>query len=159
MKNASAMLCTALLLILFSFQAFAVTADESFDDPELQARYDRFTRELRCLVCQNQTIADSNAGLASDLRDQTREMLLSGATDEEIVSYMTDRYGDFVLYRPPIKPKTWLLWFAPVLFLLLGIVFAARIIRHRSSSADLPSEGEDAFDMASLDTNERGDKS
>ena len=159
MKNASAMLCTALLLILFSFQAFAVTADESFDDPELQARYDRFTRELRCLVCQNQTIADSNAGLASDLRDQTREMLLSGATDEEIVSYMTNRYGDFVLYRPPIKPKTWLLWFAPVLFLLLGIVFAARIIRHRSSSADLPSEGEDAFDMASLDTNERGDKS
>jgi cytochrome c-type biogenesis protein CcmH len=159
MKNVSVMLCTALLLTLFSFQAFAVTADESFDDPELQARYDRFTKELRCLVCQNQTIADSTAGLASDLRDQTREMLLSGASDEEIISYMTDRYGDFVLYRPPIKPKTWLLWFAPVLFLLLGIVFAARIIRHRSRSADLPSEGEDAFDMASLDINERGDKS
>jgi len=159
MKNALMLLVTTLLLASLSFQTFAVTAEENFDDPELQVRYDRFTKELRCLVCQNQTIADSNAGLAQDLRNQTREMLISGASDEEIISYMTDRYGDFVLYRPPIKPKTWLLWFAPALFLLLGIVFAARIIRQRSSSADLPSEGEDAFDMASLDNTDGGNKS
>jgi cytochrome c-type biogenesis protein CcmH len=114
---------------------------------------------LRCLVCQNQTIADSNAGLAEDLRNQTREMLINGASDEEIITYMTDRYGDFVLYRPPLKPKTWLLWFAPVLFLMLGIVFAARIIKSRSSSDDLPEEGEEAFDIANIDTNNGGRKS
>ena len=159
MKRAPLVLIAILFLAMSSFQTFAVTADEPFDDPELQARYDRFTNELRCLVCQNQTIADSNAGLASDLRNQTREMLISGASDEEIIRYMTDRYGDFVLYRPPVKPKTWLLWFAPVLFLLIGIVFAARIIRHRSRSDDLPSEGEDAFDMANLDINDGGRKS
>ena len=159
MKSVFLVLVATLFLSLFSFQTFAVSADETFDDPELQVRYDRFTKELRCLVCQNQTIADSNAGLASDLRNQTREMLINGASDEEIISYMTDRYGDFVLYRPPVKPKTWLLWFAPVLFLLLGIVFAVRIIRHRSSSYDLPDEGEEAFDMTNLDINDGGRES
>ena len=159
MKSSCLVLVAALFVTLLSFQTLAVTADESFDDPELQARYDRFTKELRCLVCQNQTIADSNAGLAQDLRNQTREMLINGASDEEIITYMTDRYGDFVLYRPPIKPKTWLLWFAPVLFLLLGIVFAARIIRSRSSSDDLPEEGEEAFDIANIDINDGGRKS
>ena len=159
MKSVFLVLVATLFLSLFSFQTFAVSADETFDDPELQVRYDRFTKELRCLVCQNQTIADSNAGLASDLRNQTREMLINGASDEEIISYMTDRYGDFVLYRPPVKPKTWLLWFAPVLFLLLGIVFAVRIIRHRSSSDDLPDEGEEAFDMTNLDINDGGRES
>jgi cytochrome c-type biogenesis protein CcmH len=146
----------ASLLVLFSCGIMAVTSDESFDDPVLQARYDKFTQELRCLVCQNQTIADSNAGLASDLRNQTREMLLSGATDEEIVTYMTERYGDFVLYRPPLKPKTWLLWSAPVVFLLLGMLVAVRIIRSRSGSDELPDEGEEAFEMTDIDTHDGG---
>ncbi|MGI9264688.1 MAG: cytochrome c-type biogenesis protein [Gammaproteobacteria bacterium] len=155
MKNFLAPI-VASCLVLISCSVLAVTSDEAFDDPVLQARYDKFTQELRCLVCQNQTVADSNAGLAQDLRNQTREMLLSGATDEEIITYMTERYGDFVLYRPPLKPKTWLLWSAPVVFLLLGMLIAARIIRHRSGSDDLPVEGEEAFEMTDIDTQEGG---
>src|SRR6187551_2017125 len=89
-------------------------------DPALEARMTRITAELRCLVCQNQTIADSNAGLAVDLRRETREMLRQGKSDAEIIAYMTARYGDFVLYRPPLKATTALLWFGPAAMLALG---------------------------------------
>jgi cytochrome c-type biogenesis protein CcmH len=76
--------------------------------------------ELRCLVCQNQTIADSHADLAVDLRQQIRELLKKGSTDQQVLSYMTDRYGDFVLYRPPVKTTTWFLWFGPGVLLVAG---------------------------------------
>lgn len=125
--------------------ALGIDSEGPLPDPQLQARFERLTNELRCLVCQNQTVADSNADLAKDLRDRTRAMLLAGASDDEIVSFMTDRYGDFVLYRPPVSSRTLLLWTAPALLLLAGSVIAFFVIRRRSLVSDLPEEGEDPF--------------
>lgn len=98
-------------------------------DPALEARVMRLAEELRCLVCQNQTIADSNAPLAVDLRNQVREMLAAGRSEREVVVYMVERYGDFVLYRPPVKGTTLLLWIGPVLLMLGSLVFLVRQIR------------------------------
>src|SRR5512134_3812499 len=95
--------------------AFGADAAPAADDPVLEARVLRIAGELRCLVCQNQTIADSHADLAQDLRRQVREMIRQGKSDAEIIDYMTARYGDFVLYRPPLKSTTALLWFGPAL--------------------------------------------
>ncbi|MEJ2522362.1 MAG: cytochrome c-type biogenesis protein CcmH [Gammaproteobacteria bacterium] len=117
------------------FGAFAIDGDISFDSPAQEARYDRLTKELRCVVCQNQNIADSNADLAKDLRGQVLEMLKAGKTDEEILEFMTARYGDFVLYRPPLKPTTWLLWGAPMILLLIGILGMIMVISRRSREA------------------------
>jgi len=110
--------------------------DASFTDPALAARYDALNRELRCLVCQNQTIADSHAPLATDLRHQVHDMLLQGASDDEIVAFMTSRYGDYVLYKPRLSPLTVLLWLGP--FLLLGIAAALwwGAVRRRAALAD-----------------------
>lgn len=99
------------------------------------ARWHRLNQELRCLVCQNQSIADSNAELAQDLRGQVKEMMIAGQTDDQIRLYMTERYGDFVLYRPPFKRQTWLLWLGPFLMLGLGLVIAWRIARGRAEGA------------------------
>jgi len=96
---------------------------------------------LRCLVCQNQTIADSNADLAKDLRRQTRDMILAGRTDAEIQQFMTDRYGDFVLYNPPVKPTTYLLWGAPVILLLVGAIVMVTVVGRRSGEAPGGTEG------------------
>jgi cytochrome c-type biogenesis protein CcmH len=93
----------------------------------------KLSAELRCLVCQNQTIADSNAGLAVDLRTQVRDMLKRGDTPEQITDYMTARYGDFVLYRPPVKPLTWPLWFGPFALLLLAVWGLLRYLRQRKA--------------------------
>lgn len=120
---------------LLAFQALAVDTGQVFTDPALQERYDRLIRELRCLVCQNQSIADSNASLASDLRREVREMMQAGRSDEEIRAFMTERYGDFVLYRPPVAPRTWLLWLAPALLLLGGIGIAGIVILRRARAA------------------------
>jgi cytochrome c-type biogenesis protein CcmH len=106
-------------------------------DPVLEARVMKLSAELRCLVCQNQTIADSNAGLAVDLRNQVREMLKRGDTPEQITDYMTARYGDFVLYRPPIKSSTAVLWYGPAALLVLAVVVLLFIVRRRSK---LPPE-------------------
>ena len=121
------------VLLLMPLLSFAVDDNEPMEDPEFQARYETLIRELRCLVCQNQPIADSNALLAKDLRRQVREMLLSGSSDSEIYSFMTDRYGDFVLYRPPFVQRTWLLWLAPGILLLLGGTILARTLRQRAA--------------------------
>ncbi|NGY05421.1 cytochrome c-type biogenesis protein [Solimonas terrae] len=101
-----------------------LTADE-------QQRYDSLIHELRCLVCQNETIGDSQAPLAADLRNQVHAQLAAGRSDVEIKRYLTDRYGDFVLYRPPFKAKTWLLWAGPFLVLLIALVVALRYARAR----------------------------
>jgi cytochrome c-type biogenesis protein CcmH len=117
--------------------AQANPAAPAASDPALEARVMKVSAELRCLVCQNQTIADSNAGLAVDLRNQVREMLRQGSTPEQVTEYMTARYGDFVLYRPPVKATTWLLWFGPPLLLALAVVALLLIVRRR---ARLPTE-------------------
>ncbi len=124
-------LILALPLLLATGMAFAQTPMNE----ALEARYQMFVTELRCLVCQNQTIADSNAPLAKDLRDQVRSQLEAGRSDAEIREYVTARYGDFVLYRPPFKPSTWLLWLAPFVLLLAGIGAALTMVRRRRIAA------------------------
>jgi cytochrome c-type biogenesis protein CcmH len=131
------MMRVAILLggLMLASLAFAVDSGRAFDDPAQQERYDHLIRDLRCLVCQNQSIADSNATLASDLRREVREMMVAGRSDDEIRAFMTERYGDFVLYRPPVRPRTWLLWAAPALLLLGGIGIAAMVIMRRARVA------------------------
>jgi cytochrome c-type biogenesis protein CcmH len=121
------------VLLLMPLALFAVDNSDALEDPDLQARYETITRELRCLVCQNTPISDSNAPLAEDLRNQVREMLLAGSSDQEIYSYMTDRYGDFVLYKPPFATRTLLLWLAPGILLLLGGTILVRTLRQRAA--------------------------
>jgi cytochrome c-type biogenesis protein CcmH len=129
----------ATLLLAFAGGAFAIDAEKAFEDPALQARYESINRELRCLVCQNQTIADSNATLAQDLRREVREKIAAGETDDEIRHFMIERYGDFVLYRPRMTAANFLLWAAPVLLLLLGSFIGIRYIRRQSALADSDS--------------------
>lgn len=112
--------------------AFAKEAAPASADPALEARMLAISSELRCLVCQNQTIADSHAELAVDLRAQVREMLHDGKTDQEITDYMTARYGDFVLYRPPFKALTALLWMGPGAMVLIGLGALFVVLRRRS---------------------------
>jgi cytochrome c-type biogenesis protein CcmH len=122
-------LVMALLLPAF---VLAKDAAPAAADPVLEARMVRIAAELRCLVCQNQTIADSNADLAQDLRRQVREMLQRGDSDRQIIDYMTARYGDFVLYRPPLKGSTALLWFGPVILLVGGLATLVIVLRRRN---------------------------
>jgi cytochrome c-type biogenesis protein CcmH len=129
--------CLALLLGA-AVPAFAVAYEKAFDDPAMQARYEHINRELRCLVCQNQTIGDSNAELAVDLRRQVREQIAAGKTDGEIIDYMVTRYGDFVLYQPPVKATTLLLWGGPALLLLLGAFTMWRILQGRRRTVEEP---------------------
>ena len=112
--------------------AFANEAAPASADPALEARMMRISSELRCLVCQNQTIADSHAGLAVDLRQQVREMLQKGQSEQEIIAYMTARYGDFVLYRPPFKATTALLWIGPGVMVVAGLAILVIVLRRRS---------------------------
>ena len=117
--------------------AWANEAAPASADPALEARMMAISSELRCLVCQNQTIADSHAELAVDLRTQVREMLQAGKTNEQITDYMTARYGDFVLYRPPFKAATALLWVGPAAMVLIGLGALFVVLRRRSRmSAD-----------------------
>lgn len=110
----------------------AVDVNGQLTDQGLQARFERITEELRCLVCQNESIADSNADLAVDLRQQVREMLIAGKSNEAIFDFMTNRYGEFVRFSPPLETKTLFIWGAPFAMLLLGGFIVYRIVRHRS---------------------------
>jgi cytochrome c-type biogenesis protein CcmH len=112
--------------------ANGVDAQGQIIDAALQARFESITHELRCLVCQNESIADSNAELANDLRRQVREMLLDGQSDATIFKFMTDRYGDFVRFAPPLEAKTLLIWGAPFIMILFGALVVFRITRQRS---------------------------
>jgi cytochrome c-type biogenesis protein CcmH len=129
-------LLAALAALLCVQIAFAIDTAPAFADPAMQERYERLSRELRCLVCRSETIADSNAELARDLRRQLRELMAAGKSDQEIISYMTDRYGDYVLYKPPLQPRTFLLWAAPVLLLLGGAAAAVVVIMRKSRLPD-----------------------
>jgi cytochrome c-type biogenesis protein CcmH len=126
--------------------AHAQVARPAADDPALEARAMAIASELRCVVCQNQSVADSDAGLAGDLRQQIREQLKAGRSPEEIRRYMTDRYGDFVLYRPPVNERTALLWFGPALLLAAGLVALLVALRRRSRLPEEAFEPEVADD-------------
>ena len=124
----------ALLLVAvlaFAPLTWAIDTGAAFDDPEMQARYEALIDEVRCLVCQNQTIKDSNAFLATDLRREIRRLMEEGKSDKEIADFLVARYGDFVLYRPRMSGKTLFLWIAPILLLLGGGIVVARVIRGR----------------------------
>jgi cytochrome c-type biogenesis protein CcmH len=125
---------TALSLLLLSCLSLSIAAKEaqpSSSDPVLEARVMSLSKELRCLVCQNETLADSRADLADDLRGQIREQMKAGKTDKEIITYLTDRYGKFILYNPPVDPTTYLLWFGPFILLLAGLAVLFRYLKQR----------------------------
>ena len=124
---------TALALLLISTSALAIDTGKAFDDPELQARYEKIIEEVRCLKCQNQTIKDSNAFLADDLRREIRRLLTEGKTNDEIFDFMVERYGEFALYRPRMSGITLLLWIAPGVFLIIGGFIVVRVLRKRMS--------------------------
>ncbi|HKQ82114.1 MAG TPA: cytochrome c-type biogenesis protein [Steroidobacteraceae bacterium] len=133
MKPLSRVILFLALAVGASLQSsWAIDAAPAFSDPVQQARYERLASELRCLVCQNETIKDSNADLAADLRRELREQLQAGKSDAEIRQFLTDRYGDFVLYKPPLTARTVLLWAAPLLLLLIGLIAAGVVIVRRS---------------------------
>ncbi|MEA3149776.1 MAG: cytochrome c-type biosis protein CcmH [Gammaproteobacteria bacterium] len=138
-----AMLAAGAMTVAPAVRAVEVDANGQIEDPVLQARFEHIAQNLRCLVCQNESIADSNVELASDLRRQVREMLIAGKSDDAIFYFMTDRYGEFVRFNPPLTPKTLLIWGAPFFMLLLGGGIIFRIVRQRSRMPldDEPSPG------------------
>jgi cytochrome c-type biogenesis protein CcmH len=129
----------AALLVAFSGYAFAQAAEIANADPAVEARLKGLAEELRCLVCQNQTIADSNASLAVDLRNQIRTQIAAGRSDDQIRAYMVERYGDFVLYRPPFKATTAVLWLAPFLLIAAGAAIFILVVRRRRAEAPPPA--------------------
>lgn len=129
-------LSIVVMLMLCVQPVLAIDTQPAFSDPVLQSRYDKLIRELRCVQCRSQSIADSNVGLAADLRREVRELIAAGKSDREILQYMTDRYGEYILYSPPVKPTTWLLWAAPVLLVLIGGAAAVVVIIRKSRLPD-----------------------
>ncbi len=136
------MIKTVIIILFLILHLSAIAADDpvEFNNPELQKRYYELIDEIRCLVCQNQSLADSHADLAQDLRNEIYNKVLAGERDEQIVTFLVERYGDFVLYRPPLTKNTWLLWFGPFLFMLIGIIFAIILIKKQSADKSVPSE-------------------
>jgi cytochrome c-type biogenesis protein CcmH len=123
-------------LWLFSALAMAGVEVHEFKTPEQEQQYNRMIDELRCLVCQNQNLADSNAELAQDLRQEVYDMIQQGASDQEIIDFMVARYGDFVLYRPPLKSTTLLLWIGPFVILGIGVLALLLYIRKRRATQE-----------------------
>ncbi len=138
----------AIALTLLAAPAGAVEPDEILADPALEERARTLSKQLRCLVCQNQSIDDSDAPLARDLRIAVRERLTAGASDDEVIRFVTARYGDFVLLSPPFKAATWALWLGPAAILLIGAAAVAAFLRRRRAAspreADALDEGERA---------------
>src|SRR3977135_1155052 len=124
-----------LILMLISLAAPAVAKDaKPVEDPQIEQRMQALTQQLRCLVCQNETLADSRADLADDLRREIREQMKAGKSDQEIIGFLTQRDGDFVLYRPRVKPVTYLLWFGPFVLLVSGMLMLYRYVKQRRDS-------------------------
>ncbi len=135
MKHSFGRAVGLVLMLLFSAAGLARIDTYQFSDPQQEDLYHELTQELRCLVCQNQNIADSNAELAKDLRRKTYELVVKGQDKDQIVNYMVKRYGDFVRYKPPFNASTIILWLGPGIILVLGVVMLIRIIRRRPASA------------------------
>lgn len=127
------LLAALLLSTVLGGVAFAIDSEPPFLDSTLQARYEALTHEFRCLVCQDETVADSNADLAADFRRQIHTMVAAGRSDAEIKSYMVNRYGDFVLYRPPLQSSTVFLWVGPFLLLLVGLTVVYLVVKRRAA--------------------------
>ena len=137
------LILTTALSFLVSSSGFAEAERVTFSNAQSETNYTALINELRCLVCQNQTIADSDADLAKDLRAKVYDMVEAGQSQSDVIDYMTTRYGDFVLYRPAFKLKTLLLWLGPIIFLLLAIFLVIRWVRSQSSApiaADISEE-------------------
>ncbi len=135
------------LTLVIALASLAVFAQEPmvFENQQQQDRFDQLTQELRCLVCQNQNLADSDAPLAHDLRREVHEMLMSGQSNEQIKQFLVERYGDFVLYRPPVQQNTYLLWLAPLILLLGGALVVRSSIKKRTAllATDQHSQDQD----------------
>jgi len=148
------------LMWLLSSLAFAQTAQPTTADPLSNKRAVALSEELRCLVCQNQSIADSNAELAVDLRRQIHEQIAQGRSDQQIVDYMVERYGDFVLYRPPLKATTLVLWMGPPLLFVIGLWLLLLYLRQRRSRVEVqPLSSEDRARAAALLGDQQGKQS
>jgi len=132
-----------LLSSLVSLTALAIDTGAAFEDPAMQARYENIISEVRCLVCQNQTIKDSNVFLAADLRREIRRMMTEGMSDAEIAEFLVARYGDFVLYSPPKSGRTLILWITPALLLGVGGIILVRVVRDRMKMP-IDDEAQDA---------------
>jgi len=133
-----------LLLLCVAFPVQAKEASSSAEEQQLEKRVMKLSQELRCLVCQNETLADSRADLAEDLRREIRQQMKAGKSDKEIIAFLTDRYGEFVLYRPPVKPTTYLLWFGPFILLIAGLLLLYRYIdQRRELIVDQPLSAEE----------------
>jgi cytochrome c-type biogenesis protein CcmH len=128
MKRAGVFL---VLLVGLAFSVVGKDAQPSASDPVLEDRVMNLAKELRCLVCQNETVADSRADLAVDIRNQIREQMKAGKSDKEIIAFLTERWGKFILFRPPVDPTTYLLWFGPFILLLGGLLFLFRYVKQR----------------------------
>jgi cytochrome c-type biogenesis protein CcmH len=151
MKTTINSLLTAALLLILPVMAQAKEATPMSADPAMEKLVNEISAELRCLVCQNQTIADSHAELAVDLKNQVRTMVAKGQTQDEILDYMVTRYGDFVRYRPPVKPTTYLLWAGPLLLLITGfLVLIINLKKRKSVIADAPLSEEEHARIDSL---------
>lgn len=140
--------CMAMGFLICTLPIYAATGIYEFGDPTKEKRFKQFSHELRCLVCQNQTLADSNAELAGDLRRELYRMIQNDTSDSEIIDFMVSRYGDFVLYRPPLKTTTYFLWFGPLIFIFVGLLTLTLSIRKRKriSSTTLTPEQQQRLD-------------
>lgn len=142
-----------LLALLLGAVGVSQAAIESFtfETPEQEARFKTLSGQLRCLVCQNQSIGDSNAELAQDLRREVYEMIKAGQSDQQIVTFLVDRYGDFVLYKPPVTTTTALLWAGPFLLIAIGLVLLIRFIRTRVAATAADDVALSSEEQARLD--------
>ena len=129
---------TLFLILALACVAFVATAKDAqpAEDPQIEQRMKALTQQLRCLVCQNETLADSQADLAEDLRREIREQMKAGKSDQEILAFLTQRYGDFVLYNPPVKATTYFLWFGPFVLLIAGTALLYRYLKRRRDVID-----------------------
>jgi cytochrome c-type biogenesis protein CcmH len=147
-----------LIAVAVCFGSAVVARDaQPVEDPQIEQRMKALTQQLRCLVCQNETLADSQAFLAEDLRREIREQLKAGKSDQEILAFVTQRYGEFVLYNPPVRPTTYLLWFGPFALLVIGITVLYRYLKHRRALIhDAPLTSEEHERAAELLRSEGG---
>ena len=138
----------ALLLLILPLSLIAGIEDHNFESADQEALYVRLTKELRCLVCQNQNLADSNAELAKDLRQKAYDMVIEGKNHAQITEYMIARYGDFVMYSPPVKNTTYFLWIGPFAFLLLAVIALFYFLRRKASNKDDQPQSEAELEQA-----------